>query len=107
MKLLLDNNLPRGVVAAFVGHECLVVRDVLSADARDSEIFDWCKKHDVDIFVTKDRQFSWIIASSGSRLKCVLCTFGNMSIRDTIRIFEESKTKIEYFAKTNAKILEI
>lgn len=99
--------MPRKICGVFSDHECLVVRDVLGADAKDSEIFAWCKNHDVDLLVTKDRQFSWIIAGSDLRLKCILCTFGNMSVHDTIEIFEESKTKIEYFAKTNAKILEI
>ena len=107
MKVLLDNNLPRGVSAALAGHQCLIVRDVLGADATDSEIFAWCNSHDVDILVTKDRQFSWVIASGNSRLKCVLCVFGNMSMRETVAMFEENKTRIEYFAKSNSRILEI
>ena len=107
MKLLLDNNIPRKISGVFSGHECSVVKDVLSADAADNEIFAWCKKHHVDILVTKDRQFSWIIASGDVRLKCILCVFGNLSIQETISLFEQNKTKIEYFAKTNAKILEI
>jgi len=103
----LDNNLPSRISKIFSDHECLIVRDVLSADAKDSEIFAWCKENDVDILVTKDRQFSWIIASSDSSLKCIVCTFGNMSVHDTVALFEKRKTEIEYFAKTHSKILEI
>lgn len=107
MKLLLDNNLPDRISKIFAGHEFLVVRDALSSHAKDHEIFSWCKEHGVDILITKDRQFSWVIASSDSKVKCVLCTFGNISVFDTITIFEKRKSEIEYFAKTNSKILEI
>jgi predicted nuclease of predicted toxin-antitoxin system len=107
MKLLLDNNLPHSISKVFSGHECLVVRDVLRADAKDNEILIWCKANDVDILITKDKQFSWVIAGSNVSFKCVLCTFGNMSVYNTIDFFEKRKTAIEYFAKTSSKILEI
>ena len=63
MKLLLDNNLPHRISKIFPDHEFLVVRDVLSSHAKDHEIFTWCKENDVDILITKDRQFSWVVAS--------------------------------------------
>lgn len=107
MKLLLDNNLPKGLRAVFSEHDAVHVREVLHDGAKDSEIFSWCVKNEVDVLITKDKQFSWVIAESESKLKCVICTFGNMSVGDTAILFEKRKTQIEYFVKSNSKILEI
>lgn len=107
MRLLLDNNLPSTIAKIFSEHEFLIVKDVLSADTQDSQIFEWCRANEVAIFITKDKQFSWLIAESSSRVKCLLCTFGNLSVFATYKIFEKKKSEIEYFAQTEAKILEI
>jgi predicted nuclease of predicted toxin-antitoxin system len=105
--VLLDNNVPPGVVATLSGFRCVSVRDVLTANATDSEILRWCISNRVDVCITKDKQFALQIASSTSNLKCVLCAFGNVSVRQTIYIFEQRKSAIEYFSKSSAKILKI
>ena len=106
-RILLDNNLPPRVAAILSGFECVCVRDVLTANATDSEILKWCISNDVTVFVTKDKQFALQIAGNESNLKCVLCAFGNISIQRTIDIFEQRKSAIEYFVKSRAKILRI
>lgn len=107
MKLLTDNNIPLSVISALEGFECASVRDVLTPDASDARIYEWCRENDVGLFVTKDKQFAWRIAKDGTRLKCIFCTFGNLSVRETVEVFASNKSRIEYFAKSPLKILEL
>ena len=107
MKLLLDNNVPKRAVSVLANFDCVIVRDVLSTDATDTAIYDWCKENSVNLFVTKDKQFAWRIASGEGTLKCVLCSFGNASVKETISIFKSHASQIDYFAKSNTRILEI
>ncbi len=108
MKLiLLDNNLPPRIAAVLQDFECVGARDVLSADASDKDIFDWCIVNRAAVLVTKDKQFALRIAGDQSALKCILCTFGNISLRQTISLFKERRSAIEYFLKSNAKILTL
>ncbi len=106
-RILLDNNLPPHIVEILSGFEGVCVRDVLAPDATDSEILNWCVSNDVALLVTKDKQFALRIASDASNLKCVLCTFGNISIARTLDVFEQRESAIEYFVKSSAKILRI
>ncbi len=105
--ILLDNNLPPRIAEILAGFEYTCVRDVLAADATDTQIFNWCIKNRAAIFVTKDKQFAPRIADDASSLKCILCTFGNISIAQTLALFEQRKSAIEYFAKSGPKILRI
>lgn len=105
--LLLDNNLPPRIAEILTAFESICVRDILSPDATDSDIFGWCIANRVAIVVTKDKQFALRIANDGSSVKCILCTFGNISIQDTLALFEQRKSAIAYFAKSGAKILRI
>jgi len=108
MKLiLLDNNLPPRIAAVLSGFKCVSVRDVLAADASDPEIFEWCIANRAAAFITKDKQFALRIASDASDLKCLLCTFGNISLQQTVRLFEQRRSAIEYFLKSQAKILRL
>jgi len=107
MKLLLDNNLPPSIATVLAAFDCASVRDVLSPDATDSEILNWCRAKDAVVFVTKDKQFALRIAGADSNVKCILCTFGNISLEQTLALFEQRKSAIEYFVKSNAKILRI
>ena len=107
MKLLLDNNIPLSVSAVLTGFECMHVRDFLAPDATDSRIYDWCQENDVDVVVTKDKQFALRIAHGKGKPKCILCTFGNLSVRETSDVFALNTSRIEYFAKSPAKILEL
>ena|SRR3989344_1928720 len=106
MKFLLDNNIPSRVMSA-LGSECSAVRDVVSSGASDARIYEWCRTHGVDDFVTKDKQFAWKIATDGTNLKCILCTFGNISVQETVDVFVANKSRIEYFAKSSLKILRL
>ena len=106
-RILLDNNLPPRVAEILSGFECVCVRDVLTANATDSEILKWCISNDVAVFITKDKQFALQIAGNKSNLKCVLCAFGNISIRRTLDVFKQRESAIEYFIKSRAKILRI
>ncbi|HEY4526263.1 MAG: hypothetical protein A2854_01445 [Parcubacteria group bacterium RIFCSPHIGHO2_01_FULL_56_18] len=105
--LLLDNNLPPRIAEILTAFECVCVRDVLYSDATDSAIFNWCIANRTAIFVTEDKQFALRIASDTSSIKCILCTFGNLSIGRTLALFEQRKSAIEYFTKSGAKILRI
>lgn len=107
MKLLFDNNIPLSVRSVLSRFDCIAVRDILAPDASDARIYEWCRGNDVGIFVTKDKQFAWRIAKDGTKLKCILCTFGNLSVRETVEVFASNKSRIEYFAKSPLKILEI
>jgi predicted nuclease of predicted toxin-antitoxin system len=107
MKVLLDNNLPKYISEIFKNWEVLIVKDVLGADAKDLDILSWSIKNNIDLFFTKDKQFSLIIANLNINLKCVLCVFGNLSIKNTLEVFKNKKTEIEYFSKSNFKILKI
>lgn len=106
MKLLLDNNIPLGVISALQGFDCIHVRDAISPDASDSQIYEWCMEN-ANILMTKDKQFALRIATDGTKIKCILCTFGNASVQETIDIVASNKSRIEYFAKSGLKILEI
>jgi len=107
MKFLLDNNIPLSVETVLAGVECMHVRDCLAPDATDTRIYEWCEENDIDVVVTKDKQFALRIAQGSARLKCILCTFGNLSVRETGDVFAFNKSRIEYFAKSPVKILEL
>ena len=105
MKFLLDNHIPRRVTDVL--NDSATVRDVLSPDASDTRIYEWCRESGVAVFVTKDKQFAWKIAADGTNLKCILCMYGNISLQETVDLFIANKSRIEYFAKSPLKVLQL
>ena len=107
LKILIDNNLPQLISKKLPNFECKSVREVLSADAKDKSIFEYCIDPRINILMTKDKNFAWLINNSKNNLKVILLQTGNISINNLLTLISEKHGAIEYFSQSKDKILII
>ncbi len=105
MKILIDNNLPLIIKKAFVDSDVSYVRDVLSKDATDDEIYRYCIGMEYDILITKDKNFAWVIENSNSKLKCILINTGNISTFNLINHIRNNFDNVTEFVGNKNKVL--
>ena len=103
IRLLLDANLSWRSVAKLKSHfdDCSHVDNVgLSVPAKDTEIWDYARKHDM-LIVTNDEDFLYLSTFRGFPPKVLLLKTGNQNRKVVEQILIEAKEQIKAFVEAS------